>query len=154
MINVKKNCILIRSCRVTILMNAKQRGRFFQKNLFLSNRNVVLPHSKTMIFFVLIFLLNDCNLIFYSTICANLILYAHIVNHTKTKILVSNNFNCPLYIAQYQKLNYIINICYDYYVLTKFQTTFYSAVFLFIAQLFINLHARVELTPINALIKT
>lgn len=153
-INVNKNYAFKKNCGVTIFINARQRGQLFWRKLFASNSNFIPTHFKTMILFIPAFPLDNLNFLFYLTIQANLILSTHIVNYTTTKILVSNNFNCPLGILWYQKLGYIVDIDYNDCFLTDTQTTFDSAIFPSRAQLFFDLHARVALVLTDILMET
>lgn len=96
MINVKKNCILGESFKIRIAMNIKQRRQLFKKKLLIGNNNIVSLCSKVIILFMLVFLSNDRNFMFYPITQANLTLYTHIVDYITTKILVNNIFNCLL----------------------------------------------------------
>lgn len=100
-ININKNHAFIGICRVTIPINARQRGQFLKRKLLASNKNVIPPCSKTMISLSPVSLSDKLNFLFYPTTQANLTLYIHIVDHTLTKILVSNTSNCSLRISQY-----------------------------------------------------
>lgn len=155
-INIDKNCAFIRSCKVIISINARKRGQFLRRKLLASNINVLPPCLKTMIFVLPVFLLDNCNFLFHPTTQTNLTLYAYIVNHTSTKILVSKISDYPLCILRHQKLSHIVDICYKNCFLVNAQATFNSAVFLPGAQLFFNLHAGIALasTDTNIPIKT
>lgn len=102
-----------------------------------------------MIPFSSIFLPNDCNFLIHLTIQANLTQYAHIVNHTTTKILVNNISDCPLRILRHQKLDYIVDICYENCFLANAQATFNFAVFLLRTQLFFNLYNGIALASMD-----
>ena len=89
-ININKNRALIGSCGVTIPINAKQRRQFLRRKLLASDDNVVPPRSEMMIPFAPVSLSDDRDFLFHPTTQSNLTLYAHIVDHTTIKILVSN----------------------------------------------------------------
>lgn len=96
MINLNKNRAFIGSYGVTIPINARQRKQFIRRKLFASDDNVVPPCSKTMIFLAPVSLPDDRDFLFHLTTQANLTFYTHIVDHTITKILVSNTSDCLL----------------------------------------------------------
>lgn len=116
---------------------------------------MILPCSKIIIPFSLVFLPDNCDFLFHPTVQANLTLYIHIVNDTTTKILVSNIFDCPLCIPRHQKLGHIIDICYKNCFLVDAKATFNFAVFSPRAQPLFNLHTGIALalTNIDILIK-
>lgn len=153
-ININKNRVFIGSYKVTIPINAKQRGRFLRRKLLASGDNVVPPRSKTMIPLALVSLPNDRDFLFHLTTQANLTLYAHIVDHTTTKILVSNTSDRSLRVPRHQKLGHIVDICYENCFLVDAQATFDSAAFPPRAQPFFDLHARVALAPTDTLMET
>lgn len=78
-----------------------------------------------------------------------MILYTYIVNHITTKIFISNIFDYLLYILQYQKLGYIIDICYKNCFLANVKTIFNSIIFLSKTQPFFDLYAKVALALTN-----
>ena len=153
-ININKNRAFIGSCGVTIPINVKQRGRFLRRKLLASGDNVVRPRSETMISLAPVSLPNDRDFLFHPITQANLTLYAHIVNHTTIKILVSNTSDRSLRIPWHQKLGHIVDICYENCFLADAQATFDSAAFPPRAQPFFDLHAGVALAPTNTLIET
>lgn len=116
-INISKNHTFIRSCGVTFAINTRQRRQFFRRKLLASDNNVIPLRSKLMIPLIPVFLPDNRNFLFYLTTQAKLTLYAQIVDHTTTKILVSNISDCPLRILQHQKLGYIVDIYYENYFL-------------------------------------
>lgn len=152
-ININRNSAFIGSCKVIIPINAKQCGRCLRRKLFASGDNVIPPRSKTMIFFAPVSLPNNRDFLFHLTTQANLTLYAHIVNHITTKILVSNTSDCSLRIPRHQKLSHIVDICYKNCFLADAQATFDSAAFPPRAQPFFNLHAGVALAPTDTLME-
>lgn len=81
-IDINKNCAPIGCCGVIIAINIRQRKYFFRRKLLTSNKNVILPRSKSMIFFVPVFLPNDRIFLFHPITQVNLTLYTHIVNYT------------------------------------------------------------------------
>lgn len=80
-------------------------------------------------------------------------LYVHIVDHTTTKILVSNTFDRLLRIPRHQKLGHIVDICYKNCFSADAQATFDSAAFPPRAQPFFDLHAGVALAPTDTLME-
>lgn len=64
-INIEKKIMLIKSCGVTVLISARQRGQFFTKKLLASKLTVVSPQSKSLIPFVPVSVLDNCD--FFST---------------------------------------------------------------------------------------
>ena len=97
---------------------------------------------------------SDRNFLFYPTTQANLTLYAHIVDHTTTKVLVSNTSDRLLRILRCQKLGHIVDICYENCFSVDAQATFNSVAFPPRAQSFFNLHAGVALAPTDTLMET
>lgn len=153
-IDISKNRTFIRSCGVLIAINTRQRGQFFRKKLFASNKNVISLCSKSMILLVPVFLLDNCNFLFYLITQANLTLYMYIVDYITTKILVSNTSDCPLHILQHQNLGHIIDICYKNCFSADVQAIFDSIAFLPKAQLFLDLYTRISLVSTNTAIET
>ena len=94
------------------------------------------------------------DILFHPTTQANLTLYAHIVDHTTTKILVSNTSNRPLFVPRYQKLGDIFDICYENCFLTDAQATFDSTAFRLKATSFFDLHAGISLAPTDTAMET
>lgn len=64
-ININKNCALIISCGVTILINARQRGQFFRRKLLARDNNMVPPRSETIIPLAPVSLPDERNFLFY-----------------------------------------------------------------------------------------
>lgn len=126
---------------------------FLTKKLFASKKKTIYPCSNLMISLVQIPLLNDRNFLFYPTIQTNLTIYTHIINHKTSKIPVTNTFNCPLYIACYQKLGHNIDILYDNYFLVDIQAVFNLAAFLSATLSFLNFSTRSILAPTDIFIE-
>ena len=144
-INISKNRALIGICGVTIAINARQRRQFLRRKLLASYNNMIPPCSKSMIPLAPVSLPDDRDFLFHPTTQANLSLYMRIVNHTTTKILVSNTSDRPLRVPRHQKLGHIIDICYENCFLADAQATFDSAVFPPKAPPFFDLHAGISL---------
>ena len=107
-----------------------------------------------MIPFVQVSLPDDCNLLFYPIIQANLNLYTHIVDHKISKVLVKNTSDYLLHIPYYYKLGYIIDIVYDKCFLADTQITIDLTAFSPTAQLFLDHSARLAPVPENVFMET
>ena len=153
-INVSKNCTFIGSCGVTITINAKRRGQFLKRKLLASDDNVIPPCSKSMIPLAPVSLPDDRDFMFHPATQANLTRYAHIIDHTTTKILVRNTSDRPLRIPRHQKLGHVVDIRYENCFLADTQATFNSAAFPPKAQPVFDLHAGVSLAPTDAAMET
>ena len=97
-IDIKKKIVLIESCDVTVLINARQRGQFLTRKLFASQETVVPPRSEAMILLIPLSLPDNQDFLFHPAIQANLTLFTYLVNHQTSKVLVRNNSSQMLYI--------------------------------------------------------
>ncbi len=104
---------MVENCGVTIPIKAKQKGQFLKRQLLVKSDGIVPPCCKTMTLLFPVPLLDDRDFLFYLTIRTNLTLYIHIVDHKTLKVLVKNMSDQLLRISHWQKLGYIIDICYD-----------------------------------------
>lgn len=111
-INIGKKSALIGSCAITIPVNAKQQGQFLLRRLLAGKESVIPSYSEVMISLVKVPLLDDCNFLFHLTIQPNLTLYAHILDHETSKILVRNTSNQPLRIPRHHMLGHLLDIVY------------------------------------------
>lgn len=89
-ISIGKKKALIKTCKVTIIINTKWQGQFFTKKLLTSYKSVVSPCLEAMISFIQIPLPNNREFFFYLAIQANLTLYTYIIDYEIMKILVKN----------------------------------------------------------------
>ncbi len=126
-ININKNHALIGSCGVTIPINTKQRGQFLSKKLLAENDGVVPPRSETMIPLLPVPLPDDRDFLFHPATQTNLTLFAHIIDHETSKVLVRNTSDRPLRISRWQKLGHIVDIRYDNCFLADVESAFQSA---------------------------
>lgn len=94
-IDLRKKTALIDACKVTINVNAKQRGQFLARKLLISQDSVIPPHSKAMIFLVKLPLPNNRDFLFHPTPQANLTLDSYIMDYETLKLFVSNGSNLP-----------------------------------------------------------
>ncbi len=92
-IDVKRKKALIGSCKVTIPINARQRGQFLARKLLTNQETVVPPNFETMISLLPLYLPNDHDFLFYPATQPNLTLFTHIVDHRTLKVLVKNASN-------------------------------------------------------------
>ncbi len=111
-------------------MRARQRSQFLRRRLFAENDRVIFPHSKVIIPLLLVFFLDNRDFLFHLTVQINLILFAHLIHHDITKVLVRNTSNQPLCILHHQKLGHVVDICYDNYILINAESTLNSVTFL------------------------
>lgn len=95
-ININKQCAFIKSYEVTIPITAGQRRQFLRRKLLAGKERIVQSRSDTMIFLLQVPLSNDLDFLFHPIAQANLTIYAYIIDHKTTKVLVRNIFDCPL----------------------------------------------------------
>lgn len=74
-------------------------------------------------------LLDDRDFLFHLATQINLTLFAHIIDHETTKVLVKNTFDQPLRILCRQKLGHVVDICYDNCFLADTKSALNSATF-------------------------
>lgn len=117
-IDVKKRSILIESCRVTVPIDARQRGQFLTRRLLPSQKTVVPPHLEAMISLVPLALPDNRDFLFYPATQANLTLFTHLVDHETSKVLVRNNSNQTIQVLRRHRLDHIVNIAYENCFLT------------------------------------
>lgn len=127
-IAVKERSALIRSCGVTISVDARQRGQFLTRKLLASQETVVPPHLKSMVWLVPLPLPDDCDFLFHPAPQRNLTLFMHIVDHHTSKILVGNTSNETLCIPRHPKLGNLIDIANDNCFLTNTQSVLNAAI--------------------------
>lgn len=128
-LNIKIGHAIIKSCRVTILVKARQKGQLLRRKLFTKDNKVMPPCSETMIPLLPVPLPDNQDYLFHSASQTNLILYTQNIHHETSKILVRNISNWLLYIFHWQKLDHIINICYNTCFLADADIAFYIAAF-------------------------
>lgn len=110
--NLEMKTALIGACRVTININAKQRGQFLAKKLLTSQDSVISASSKAMISLLKLLLLDDRDFLFHPTPQANLTLYSHIMDYETLKILVRNTSYLPLCVPYWHKLGHLLDMAY------------------------------------------
>ncbi len=112
-IDVKKKSILIGSCGVTVPIDARQRGQFLTRRLLSSQETVVPPCSEAMISLVPLPLPDDRDFLFHPVTQANLTLFAHLVNHETSRVLVRNDSSQAVRIPRRHRLGHVVNIAYN-----------------------------------------
>lgn len=135
-IDDKLNHAILESCGVKITIRVRQKDSFLKRKLFAENNGMVLPRSKAIIFLLPILLSDDRNFLFHPIAQANLTLFAYIIDHETTKILVRNTFDWPLRISHHQKLGHTVNIHYHNYFLAKAKSALHATIFLSKASFF------------------
>ncbi len=104
---------VVGSCGVKITIKAKQKSQFLRKRLLAEKDGVVPPRSEAMIPLLPVPLPDDKDFLFHPTAQANLMLFAHIIHHDTTKILVRNTSDRSLRISRCQKQGHVVDIRYD-----------------------------------------
>lgn len=126
-INLGKKTALIGACRVTIDMNAKQRGQFLASKLLTSHDSIISPRSEAMISFVKLLFPDDRDFLFHPTPKANLTLYFYIMDYKTSKVLVRNASDLPLHIPCRHKLGHLLDIAYENSFLTNIRSIYDTA---------------------------
>lgn len=101
------------SCGVKITIRARQRGQFLRRRLLAEKDGVMPLHSEAMIPLLPMPLPDDWDFLFYTTAQTNLTLFAHIIHHETTKVLIRNTSDRPLRILRCQRLGHVVDIRYD-----------------------------------------
>ena len=112
-IDVKKRSALIENCRITVSIDARQRGQFLTRRLLSSQETVVLPCLEAMVSLVYLPLADDRDFLFHPTTQANLTLFTHLINHKTSKVLVRNDSSQTLQIPRRHRLGHIVDIAYE-----------------------------------------
>lgn len=92
-LNIGLGHAVVGSCGVKITIKARQKGQFLRKKLFAENNGIVSSRSEAMIPLLPVPLPDNRNFLFHLAIQTNLTLFAHIINHETTKVLVKNTSN-------------------------------------------------------------
>lgn len=122
--------------------------------LFAENDRIIPLCSKAIILLLSIFLLDDSDFLFYLATQTNLMLFAHIVNHETTKVLVRNTSDQLLHILRHQKLGYIVDIYYNNCFLANAKSALNSAFFSLQASPFFKHELSCIPTPADPFIET
>lgn len=85
--------------------------------------------SEAIIPLLLVPLLDDKDFLFHPMAKTNLILFAHIIYHKTTKVLIRNTFDQPLRISHHQKLGHVVDIRYNNYFLADAKFLFNATIF-------------------------
>ena len=112
-INIGLGHAVVGSFGVKIMIRVRQRGQFLTKRLFAEKDGVVPPRSEAMIPLLPIILPDDRDFLFHPTAQTNLTLFAHIIHHHTTKVLVRNMSDQPLRILRHQRLSHVDDIRYN-----------------------------------------
>ena len=123
-IDLGKMTALIGACRVTINVDAKQRGQFLAKRLLTSQESVIPPLSEAMIPLVKVQLPDDRDFLFHLTLQENLTLYSHIMDYETSKILVRNASDRPLCVPHQHKLDHLLDMAYENCFLINSQSAY------------------------------
>ena len=127
-INIGLGHAVIGSYGVKIMIRARQRGQFLRKRLLAKKDGVVPPRFEVIIPLLPISLPNNKDFLFHPTAQTNLTLFAHIIHHNTTKVLVRNTSDQPLRILRHQKLGHVIDIRYDNCFLADAKAALNSAI--------------------------
>lgn len=127
--NVKISPAIIKSCKVINLVRIKHKNYFLKKKLFIKYNKVVFSCSETMIPLLSVPFLDNQNYFFHPVTWTNLAIYTYIIDYETLKILVKNISNQLLHILHQQKLDYIIDICYNNCFLANTDAAFYATAF-------------------------
>lgn len=111
--NVGLGHTVVGSYGVKIAIKAKQKSQFIRRKLLAESNEIVPPRFEAMIPLLPVFFLDNRDFLFYPTTQINLTLFAHIINHEITKVLVKNTFDQSLCILRHQKLGHMVDIRYN-----------------------------------------
>lgn len=84
-----------------------------RRKLLAESNEIVPPRFEAMIPLLPVLFSDNRDFLFYPTTQINLTLFAHIINHEITKVLVRNTFDQPLCISRHQKLGHMVDIRYN-----------------------------------------
>ena len=153
-IDLRKKTALIGACKVTIDVNAKQRGQFFARKLLTSQDSVIPPRSEELISLVKLPLPDDRDFLFHPASQANLTLYSYIIDYETSKVLVRNTSNLPLRIPRQHKLGHLLDIAYENCFLLDTRSAYDAASVPPSSHPFSNLGAGPALPPADASMET
>ena len=126
-LNIGLGPAIVGSCKVKITIKARQRGQFLSRKLFAKNNGVVPPRSEAIITILPVPLFNDRDFLFHLASQTNLTLFAYIIDHETSKVLVRNTSDRPLRVSHQQKLGHIVDIRYNNCFLANADSAFQSA---------------------------
>lgn len=126
-LNIGLGHSIVGSCGVKITIKATQRGQFLRRKLLAENNEVVPPCFEAIIPILPVPVPDNRNFLFHLAAQTNLTLFAHIIDHETSKVLVRNTSNRPLRVSRRQKLGHIVNIRYDNCFLADADSAFQSA---------------------------
>ena len=153
-INLGKKTAIIGTCKVSIDVNARQRGQFLAKKLLTNQDSVIPPCSKAMISLEKLPLPDDRDFLFYPAPQANLTLYSYIMDYETSKILVKNAFDLPLCVSRRHKLGHLLDITYNNCFLIDTESAYSATSVPPSSHPFSVLGAEPTLPPTDALMET
>lgn len=127
--DVKLGHAFVGSCGVKTTVRAGQRVQFLRRKLLAETDRVVPPRSEAMVPLKPILLPDDRDFLFHPVVQANLTLFAHLIDHETTKVLVRNTFDRPLRISRRQRLGQVVNIRYNNCFLVEPESALQAAAF-------------------------
>ena len=127
-IDVANKKARINNCSITIDITARLRGDFIRRKIFVKSSVFVSPHSEIMLSIKEINLSNDRDFLFEpAQTNANLTIFAYLINHIITEVLIRNKSNTSIHILRKLRLKNILEMnyenCFQIIIESKFALT-------------------------------
>ena len=103
----------IGSCNSFASVTAHQRSSFLRRHVHAKTASIIPPHGELMIPTSPLKLPEDRDFLFEPSVQGNLTMYAHLVDHGMSSILVRNDSNSPVQIPKKTRLGNVTEIDYD-----------------------------------------
>ena len=111
-IDVANKKAYVASCGVTVRVSARLRGKFVKRRVHSNTATIVLPHLEIMLQTRSVNLPADRDFFSDPVAQTNLTLFAHLVDHTMTGVLVRNTTKLPIQVPKELRLGDVFKLEY------------------------------------------
>ena len=112
-VDIARGKAYIGSCDAFTTITAHQRGSFFRRHVHVKNTLVIPPRNEKMVPTRPLTLPEDRDFLFEPTVQGNLTMYAHLVDHGMSSILVRNDSDLPVQVPSKTRLGSVTEMDYD-----------------------------------------
>lgn len=112
-INLSSASAHIQSCGVDIIINAKYHAQYLKRRVLANAATFIRPKSEALVPFRQMPLPDSRDFLFHLSPQAHLTLYAHLVDHSTSKVLVRNDADHPVQIPRHHKLGCVTELPYE-----------------------------------------
>lgn len=112
-LDFKLSHIILKSCRVKITIQTRQKNRLFWKKLLSETDSVISLQSEVIIFSYSIFFSDNRDILFYLVSQPNLNYFVYFIDYNTLKISVKNNSDHSFNLFHSHRQDYSMKICYN-----------------------------------------